>query len=761
MSENRQIAAILFADIQGYTALMQKDEQMASNLLRRFHEELESKIRDHEGRIVNFYGDGALCIFQNPVKAVHAAMELQQSFQLVPVIPVRIGLHNGTVVTEGDKVFGDSINIASRIESMGIPGSVLLSKKMRDEIKNQSEFLFVSIGSFEFKNVDEPIELFALSNTGFIIPKRDQLDGKIKTPSNKKESPTIPIKWLTLCIFLAIGLLTWLYGKYYNSQKGNDNNEVKSIAVLPFRNLSADQSQNYFAEGIVEMIQSKLSEVKSLKIISMTSMMSYRDHRKPISEIAKELNVNNILEGSVLRDNNKVRIIVKLINTVSNEQIWTQSFDKDLTDIFAIQSSIAQSVTTALKAKLTNTEIDKLAKVRVGDLAAYDLYLSALNDQIRARFDTLKNHSAMVKYQQSIRLDPNFDPAYVGLANCWYNMRSFGCGNPCRDSALRYADLALNLNPSNPDAFILKGQLAFDHNDVANAKIYLEKALDIAPSNSEAMNELGGYYLYHTDSVEKALTLFADALSLDPQNTGADENLNLYRHVGWIYERADMLDEAEAFQKKALSVATAENKKPILANLGDIAILKGDFKLAVNYYDSSNERNSNAFNVLDNWAFGNDLAGNYKEAEEAYLKMLDMIKHGFNEDIQTHTFRHRYAHILWIKGQKEEAKIQFDKALKKLKADVVDGTRYSGQEYDIAGIYNFLGEKEKAYAWLEKMPFGEYTYKLAKVDPLFKDLIGTPRYEKIMAPHHEKIHKMQVAIRKLEANGRLMKELKN
>jgi tetratricopeptide (TPR) repeat protein len=349
----------------------------------------------------------------------------------------------------------------------------------------------------------------------------------------------------------------------------------------------------------------------------------------------------------------------------------------------------------------------------------------------------------------------------VGLANCWYNRRAFGCGEPCRDSAAHIVDAALRLNPANADAFVLKGQLAWDHNDFPKSKSYFDQALNIAPNNSEAMNHLASFYLNYTDSIEKALTLFANALSLDPQNSGADENLQLYRNVGWIYERADMLDEAEAFQKKALSVSHAEFKKAIYSNIGNIEVLKGNFKEALNYFDSTDNKNSTAFNVLDNWAFAQDLAGNYKVAEAAYERMLQMIKTGFSEDIQTHTFRHRYAHIIWLKGQKKEAKIQFDIALKKLLKDVNSGSRYNGQEYDIAGIYNFLGDKEKAYEWLGKMAFSEYTYKLIRVDPLFKDLLGTPRYEKIMAPHYEKVHKMQAAIKKLESNGQLMRELKN
>jgi TolB-like protein len=395
MSENRQLAIILFADIQGYTALMQKDEQLAAALLRRFHEELEAKINGHHGRIVNFYGDGALCIFQNPLEAIHAAMELQQVFQKTPMIPVRMGLHSGSVVIEGDKVFGDSINVASRIESMGTPGAILFSKRIRDEIKNQPGLTSISLGSFEFKNLDEPVELYALTNAGFIVPKRSEMEGKLKIPASQKTNSG---KWLA-ALFIMAAVFVLVFIKFRGSADAANMTLPPSIAVLPFRNLSDDQSQNYFAEGIVETIQSKLSEAQSLKIISMSSTLNYRNHKKTNAEIAKELQVNNILEGSVLRDQKKVRIIVKLINTSTNEQLWTQTFDRDLTDIFAIQSSIAQSVTAALKAKLTDNEKGKLAKVHAGDLVAYDLYLNGLNDLRKARFDTVRNGLAQSKFQ--------------------------------------------------------------------------------------------------------------------------------------------------------------------------------------------------------------------------------------------------------------------------------------------------------------------------------------------------------------------------
>jgi tetratricopeptide (TPR) repeat protein len=206
--------------------------------------------------------------------------------------------------------------------------------------------------------------------------------------------------------------------------------------------------------------------------------------------------------------------------------------------------------------------------------------------------------------------------------------------------------------------------------------------------------------------------------------------------------------------------ASPLDRKGIFIMLGDIALLSGRNKEALAYYDSAEIKNSTSFNVLDIWAFGNDLAGNNKEAEATYRIMLDMIKNGFVEDINTHSFRHRYARLLWIKGQKEEAKIQFDMALKKLKSYISNGTTSDGQEYDIAGIYNFLGDKEKAYEWLEKLPFSETTYQLSRIDPLFKDLQGVLRYENIMQKHHDKVSKMQSVIKAFEVNGKLMRELK-
>jgi len=273
---SRQLSAILFADVVGYTALMQKDESAATTQLRRFQNEMEKIVADHNGRIVNFYGDGALCTFKSPLEAMHCAIELQSGFQTSPIVPVRIGIHSGTVVTEGDKVYGDSVNVASRIESMGIPGAILVSKKVRDELKNQSDILHPSLGHFDFMNVDEPIEVFALANDGFAIPRKEQMQGKFKAKSKTSA------KWVWSIIFL-IGLASafgiWKLSTSNQLELEQNFNlepvstipnsiKEKRIAVMVFKNLTMNPSMDAFGKMTSDWITKGLMETRKVNVIS-------------------------------------------------------------------------------------------------------------------------------------------------------------------------------------------------------------------------------------------------------------------------------------------------------------------------------------------------------------------------------------------------------------------------------------------------------------------------------------------------------------
>ena len=236
---SRKLAAILFADIVGYTSLMQRDEQEASTLLRRFQKTIEAKVQKHNGRIVNFYGDGALCTFDIPLSAVRCAMELQNIFLSAPEVPVRIGIHSGTVTLERDKIFGDAVNIASRIESMASAGAILLSKKVRNEVKNNPDLELKSLGSFDFKNIEESMEIFALTNEGFPVPKREEMKGKLKDNSGsffqniwKKKLPQVLIVYILLA-WIGLQLFDWALNQFGISPYWSQIFFIAVIGIIP------------------------------------------------------------------------------------------------------------------------------------------------------------------------------------------------------------------------------------------------------------------------------------------------------------------------------------------------------------------------------------------------------------------------------------------------------------------------------------------------------------------------------------------------
>jgi TolB-like protein/class 3 adenylate cyclase len=308
MVERRQLTVVMFADIVGYTALMQHNEDEALSLLDRFKEELDITIKECQGQIVQYYGDGCLAVFTNASDAVSSATILQEVFREQPHVPVRIGIHLGDVLFKEGNIFGDCVNITARIESMGVPGAVLLSDAIKKQVNNKPEFHLVSLGFFEFKNVDEPMEIFALSNEGFKVPDPEKLTGKFK-----------------------------------------EQKVQRSIAVLPFENMSNDPEQEYFSDGMAEEILSSLTHLKDLKVAGRISSSQFKGKNTSLQEIGGKLGVKTVLQGSVRKQGNRVRITTQLINVDDGYHIWSEKYDRTMDDIFAIQDEIALSVTEALK----------------------------------------------------------------------------------------------------------------------------------------------------------------------------------------------------------------------------------------------------------------------------------------------------------------------------------------------------------------------------------------------------------------------------
>ncbi len=298
-SKNRRLAAILFADIVGYTALMQADEPQALTSLQKFKTVLEKQVPANKGTIIQFYGDGCLAIFDSSVDAVTCAKNLQFAFQTAPTVPVRISLHAGDVVFRDDNVFGNAVNIASRIESMGVPGAVLLSSSIRNQIKNQPALELMSLGRFEFKNVAEGMTVYALKGENLVIPKKEKMKGKgrAKIISPLPKSLIWPLI-LFAAISIGIGLLSPVLWKQKKQMEALPKQKEISIAVLPFKNLGEDKDLNYFNVGIREDLSTQLIRIKALNVYSTEVANQYKSSIKTAVEIGKEMKVEYLLEGN-------------------------------------------------------------------------------------------------------------------------------------------------------------------------------------------------------------------------------------------------------------------------------------------------------------------------------------------------------------------------------------------------------------------------------------------------------------------------------
>src|SRR5580704_17169245 len=318
--QNRQLAAILFTDIVGYTAMMQQNEPDAVMVVKRYISVLQRTVLDHSGKILNDYGDGSLCSFSSATQAVECAIALQQQLQSKPVVPLRIGVHIGEIFFEGEKVLGDGVNVASRIQSLGQSNTILFSKEIFDKIKNQPEFKSVCLGKFEFKNVDDPVEVFALANKGLIIPKKENMSGKLK--ENKKGSGKK--KWaFAFGSIIALVVIFFAYQKF--TVKTEFTGDEKSIAVLPFENSGRTDSDEYISDGITQDIINNLSKIASLqKVIAWFSVKGFKKTTKSAKEIADELGVAAILTGTIQKVEGKIHIIAELIEVSTNKTLWTE-----------------------------------------------------------------------------------------------------------------------------------------------------------------------------------------------------------------------------------------------------------------------------------------------------------------------------------------------------------------------------------------------------------------------------------------------------
>src|SRR6188768_2791422 len=403
MSQTRQLAAIMFTDIVGYTAMMQADEQKAVAIIKHYNTTLEKLVNQFNGQVLNYYGDGSLCIFRNAMDAANCSLIIQNELKQEPVVPLRIGLHIGEVFFEEAKALGDGVNVASRVQSLGQANTILISEEFHDKIKNNTSITTASLGRFDFKNVDRPMEVFAFTNKGLSVPHRKSLEGKLKEKKTFKRN--------MIAIVSVIALLTAGFFIYKNfiSDNSSAGPKDKSIAVLPFTDMSPAKDQEYFSDGLSEELITALAKIPELKVAGRTSSFSYKGINKNLKAIGDELGVSTILEGSLRKSGNQLRITAQLVNAEDGFDLWTETFEVELTEIFGVQDKITKAIITALNVHLLHNKEPEATATTSPE--AYSNYLRA-RQQLSFRGDSLLEARRL--FEEAIKLDPDFAAAHSG-----------------------------------------------------------------------------------------------------------------------------------------------------------------------------------------------------------------------------------------------------------------------------------------------------------------------------------------------------------
>jgi len=513
MTVTRKLAAILAADVAGYSRLMGADEEGTLERLKAHQRELiDAKIAEHHGRVVRTTGDGMLVEFASVIDAVRCAVEVQQRMgernadvSSDQRIEFRVGINPGDIIIDGDDIHGDGVNIAARLEAMADPGTVCVSSGAWEEVRGKVPFGADDLGEHRLKNIERPVRVFRIGS------------GSSATADATRKPLTLPDK--------------------------------PSIAVLPFQNMSGDPEQEYFADGMVEEITAALSRVRSFFVIARNSTFTYKGKAVRVQQVSQELGVRYVLDGSVRKARDRVRITAQLIDALTGNHIWSDRYDGSIEDIFELQDRITESVVGAIHPSILLAEIERTKRKRPENLDAYDYVLQAF-PHVWA-LDPTANTIALNHLNRAIEIEPDY-PLALSLAAWCQAQKVVYNWTPALDEAkaegLRLARLAGDMQ--NDDPLVLT-MLCAAHSvvgDLDTASALIEKALALDPNAAFGWNRSGwlNTYLIRPDV---AIEHFQRAIRLSPFDP---MNFNCLIGIGNAHFAAERYEEALSWWRKGM-----------------------------------------------------------------------------------------------------------------------------------------------------------------------------------------------------------------
>ncbi|WP_343040453.1 adenylate/guanylate cyclase domain-containing protein [Nitratireductor arenosus] len=476
----RRLAAILVADVVGYSRMIRADE--ATTLSRLMHlrkDLLDPRLAEYGGRLVKSTGDGLLAEFPSAVDAVQYAVDVQDAIAAetsgaeAEPMRLRIGINLGDVVVEGDDLLGDGVNVAARIEGIARPGGICISASVYDQVRHKLDLDFEDRGLREVKNIAEPVRTYAVNPKGLALDAGD--DGRLVIAG------------------------------------------APSIAVLPFDNMSGDAEQDYFSDGITEDIITDLSKISRLMVIARNSSFTYKGRAVDVKQVARELGVRHVLEGSVRKAGNRVRVTAQLIDGATGGHVWAERYDRVLEDIFAIQDEITLAIVDELKVRLDLGEKDRLGTTPSANVEAYDLALRG-REKLMAGVDHANMEEAVAMFERARAMDPRFVAPHVGLAFA-HIMAYTNAWPPDPDASLDYglemAQKAVDLDTNDPLASRAYAVALLWKRRLDEACTELGRATALAPNDAELLATRGNMLVYMHDA-DAAVENLEKAIRLDP-----------------------------------------------------------------------------------------------------------------------------------------------------------------------------------------------------------------------------------------------------